>query len=113
MKTAAAVPEGEHLALTNERRPRAIRRPPLAWARVTPAGGQGAFTRVDRLTPYAVETIAKDAERAGWGARLEVAVLSRSEPSLGWMHRRFARLLPRGVRVEVRQGGWGSNRWRR
>jgi hypothetical protein len=104
VRTCAELVDGI-LGLTAERRPRATRRPPLAWSRVTPPNGAGACVRVDRLTPYAVETIADDAVRAGWGARLEVAVLSRTEPSLAWVRRRFARLLVRGVRVEVRHGG--------
>ena len=109
VRTCAELVDGI-LGLTAERRPRATRRPPLAWSRVTPPNGAGACVRVDRLTPYAVETIADDAAQAGWGARLEVAVLSRTEPSLGWVRRRFARLLVRGVRVEVRHGGGGRAR---
>ena len=104
VRTCAELVDGI-LGLTAERRPRAPRRPPLVWSRVTPPNGEGVCVRVDRLTPYAVETIADEAVRAGWGARLEVAVLSRTEPSLAWIRRRFARLLVRGVRVEVRHGG--------
>ena len=104
VRTCAELVNGV-LELTAERRQRAPRRPPLAWMRVTPPNGVGVCVRVDRLTPYAVETIADDAARAGWGARLEVAILSRTEPSLAWVRRRFARLLVRGVHVEVRHGG--------
>jgi acyl carrier protein len=98
IRTCAELVDGI-VTLTAERRPRPMRRPPLAWSRVTPPGGAGTCTRVDRLTPYTVETIAEDATRAGWGARLEVAVLCEKprEPT--------AYPSVHGVRVEVRHGG--------
>ena len=58
-------------------------KPPLGtWARVVlpPAGEPGGnLERAGWLTPYAAETIAEDAVRAGHGARLELTVAESSD----------------------------------
>jgi acyl carrier protein len=81
--------------------------PPLRmWSRVTPsAGGSGGtLERAGWLTPYAVETIADDAVRAGHGARLEVTVAaSTDDVRLARVQHQFAWLGARDVRVTVRR----------
>jgi acyl carrier protein len=66
------------------------------------AGGRTTIERTAFLTPYTVETIAEDAIAAGPGARLEIAV--REPAGAGALERfrfLFARLGPRGIRVQV------------
>jgi len=56
--------------------------PPLRmWARVLRPAGEsgGSLERAGWLTPYAAETIAKDALRAGQGARLELTVAASTD----------------------------------
>jgi hypothetical protein len=58
--------------------------------------------RTGFLTAYEVETIADDAMAAGPGARLEVAVRGQASPdALEHVRVLFARLEPRGIRVQV------------
>ena len=81
--------------------------PPLRmWARVLPPAGEsgGSLERAGWLTPYAAETIAKDALRAGQGARLELTVAaSTDDVGLTRVQRQFAWLGERDVRVTVRR----------
>src|SRR5438552_14741096 len=56
--------------------------PPLRmWTRVLRPAGEsgGSLERAGWLTPYAAETIAEDAGRAGHGARRELAVAASSD----------------------------------
>src|SRR6266699_6024138 len=81
--------------------------PPLrTWARVrSPAGESGgSLERTGWLTPYAAETIAEDAVRAGHGARLELTVAaSIDDLGLARVQHQFAWLGERAVRVTVRR----------
>lgn len=80
--------------------------PALVWARVVPprGGAHGDLQRAGWLTPYAAETIAEDALRAGPGARLEVSVPSTvSDTKLALLSDQFAWLGSRGVQVSVRR----------
>jgi acyl carrier protein len=71
---------------------------------ISPAGeSNGTLERTAWLTPYAVETIAEDAVRAGRGALLEVTVAGGTAKSLAQVERRFARLAERGIGVIVRR----------
>ena len=78
--------------------------PARIWARIVPAMGESASTleRTGWLTPYAAETIAEDALRAGSGARLEVTVAAGTAASVARVQHQFARLRKRGVQVTVR-----------
>jgi acyl carrier protein len=81
--------------------------PPLRmWARVVPPAGESAGTleRAGWLTPYAAETIAEDAVRAGHGTRLEVTVAAGTD-DIGFARVRhhFTWLRERDVRVTVRR----------
>jgi len=72
---------------------RAAELPLRMWARVLPPAGEsgGSLERAGWLTPYAVETIAKDALRAGQGARLELTVAaSTDDVGLAGVQRQFA-----------------------
>jgi hypothetical protein len=58
------------------------------------------------LTPYDVETIAMDAQRAGRGARLQLTLAeSASENNLRAVRAQFAPLRVRGIEVSIRRGG--------
>ncbi len=75
-------------------------------ARITPPGTPPAWTveRVILLTPYAAQTLADDALRAGWGARLELTVAAdASAAALAWVRGQFPRLGDRGVALDVRR----------
>jgi acyl carrier protein len=75
--------------------------------RIVPAAGEenGTLRRTGWLTPYAAETIAEDAVRAGAGATLELTVPDGTADSVARIERRFAWLRERGVRVSVRRDG--------
>jgi acyl carrier protein len=98
------------VALAHERRKtlpgaQADARVPLR-ARITPAGTSRGWVveRVLLLTPYAAETLADDAQRAGSGARLELIVAPQaSEGALTWVGQQFARLRERGIEVDIRR----------
>src|SRR5213083_1816346 len=81
--------------------------PPLRmWARVLPPAGEsgGSLERAGWLTPYAAETIAKDAVRAGHGAQLEVTVAASADDiELARVQHHFAWLGEHDVRVTVRR----------
>ena len=81
--------------------------PPLRMrARVlSPAGESGgSLERAGWLTPYAAETIAEDAVRAGHGARLELTVAASTDDlRLARVQHQFAWLGERDVRVTVRR----------
>src|SRR6266566_3390494 len=81
--------------------------PPLRmWARVrSPAGESGgSLERAGWLTPYAAETIAEDAVRAGHGAQLELRVAASTDDlRLARVQHQFAWLGERAVRVTVRR----------
>ena len=69
---------------------------------VAPGGLRVALESAEWLTPYAAETIAEHALRAGPGARLEIAVApDLAEAKLQLVRRRFASLRGRGVEVDV------------
>jgi len=70
-----------------------------------PAGASShEIHRTGRLTPYTVETIVEDANRAERGARLEVTVAAAiSEPELRRVRHRFVRLASRGIQVQIRR----------
>jgi len=71
-----------------------------------PPGGEsgGSLERSGWLTPYAAETIAEDALRAGHGAQLEVTVAaSADDVELARVQHHFAWLGERDVRVTVRR----------
>jgi len=80
--------------------------PPLhIWARIVPPIGKGGSTlhRADWLTPYAAESIAADALRAGRGARLDVTVAaSATVADLAGVREQFVRLVNQAVKVSVR-----------
>jgi len=80
--------------------------PPLRMrARVlSPAESGGSLERAGWLTPYAAETIAEDAVRAGHGARLELTVAASTDDlRLARVQHQFAWLGERDVRVTVRR----------
>lgn len=77
-------------------------------ARIVPAEGRsgGILERGGWLTPYTVETIAEDALRAGWGARLEVTVAASTEDTgLARVRDDFTCLGQRGILVTVWREG--------
>jgi len=77
--------------------------PPLhIWARIVPPIGKGGSTlhRADWLTPYAAESIAADALRAGRGARLDVTVAaSATVADLAGVREQFVRLVNQAVSI--------------
>jgi len=63
---------------------------------------RGELQRAGELTPYAAQTIAEDALRAGPGARLEVTVDGDTDDAgLGRVQDQFAWLRARGIQVDV------------
>jgi acyl carrier protein len=75
-------------------------------ARLTPGGEARPWTieRVLLLTPYAAESLAEDALRAGAGARLELRLASRtSDGAVARVRQHFSRLGERGIAVEIRR----------
>ena len=79
--------------------------PPRVWASVARLHGKRRIVlhRTDVLTPYAAETIAEDALRAGDGAHLDLRVAAGTSAGvLALVHDRFAGLEHRGIRVSVR-----------
>ena len=81
-------------------------RPVALRARLTPGGAGRAWTveRVVLLTPYAAESLADDALRAGSGARLELSLAPRtSEGLIALVRKQFSRLGERGIEVKVRR----------
>jgi acyl carrier protein len=82
-------------------------------ARITPAGPSPAWTveRVLLLTPYAAETLSRDAVRAGSGGRPELVLAADASPStVASVESRFGRLVERGVDVDVRRDNRGPRR---
>lgn len=74
-------------------------------ARLRLAGKEfaGTLERLCVLTPYAAETIADDAVRAGRGSRLEVTVAAADgEDAVTRVRARFASLATRGINLVVR-----------
>jgi acyl carrier protein len=78
---------------------------PAVLARVVPADGSsrgGAVQRALLLTPYATETVAEDAMRAGPGACLEITLRGRvAAGTVARVRALFARLVERGIPVHV------------
>ena len=73
-------------------------------ARLTPSAAAWAVERVLLLTPYAAESLADDALRAGRGARLELRLASRAtDGAVGRVREQFSRLAERGIEVRVRR----------
>lgn len=76
-------------------------------SRISREGTSGGLTRVERLTPYAIETIEDDALRVGRGARLDVGVCAGHQAlerqALTYVRDRLAWLEERGIRVAVRR----------
>jgi len=88
--------------------PRDDERPVALRARLTPADSDHpwAVERVLLLTPYAAESLADDALRAGAGAHLELRVAPRaSETVISRIRTLFSSLNERGIEVEVRRDG--------
>jgi len=86
--------------------PRDDERPVALRARLTPADSDHpwAVERVLLLTPYAAESLADDALRAGAGAHLELRVAPRaSETVISRIRTLFSSLNERGIEVEVRR----------
>jgi len=81
--------------------------PAMVVARVVPAASHGGtvLRRTGWLTPYAAETIAEDAQRAGRGACLEITLEPRAgDDHVAAVRADFAWLGARGVDVRVRRG---------
>jgi acyl carrier protein len=78
---------------------------PAVLARVVPAEGgprRGAVERALLLTPYAAETVAEDALRAGPGACLEITLRGRvAAGTVARVRALFARLVEHGIPVHV------------
>src|SRR5579862_837938 len=86
--------------------PRDDERPVALRARLTPADSDHpwAVERVLLLTPYAAESLADDALRAGAGAHLELRVAPRaSETVISRIRTLFSSLNEHGIEVEVRR----------
>jgi acyl carrier protein len=95
---------GATLTLAEQRRRRTHRadEPIALRARLTPAAAAWVVERVLLLTPYAEESLADDALRAGPGARLELRLASRaSDGALRRVREQFSRLAERGIEVRV------------
>ena len=75
--------------------------PPVPiWARLVSPRGQ--LLRTEYLTPYAAETIARDALRAGRGARLEVTVAeTASDAELAHVREEFSWLATHGLSLGI------------
>ena len=85
---------------------RAVQRPLTVWSRMVPsaAAGRGILERVEELTPYALETIAEDARRAGPGARLEIVLpADADEAGLTVVASALTPLGRRGVETTLRR----------
>jgi len=98
--TVALVRRRPTVILPDDERPVALR------ARLTPADSDHpwAVERVLLLTPYAAESLADDALRAGAGANLELRVAPRaSETVISRIRALFSSLNERGIEVEVRR----------
>lgn len=80
---------------------------PLVRACVqVPGAPRPLLERVEWLTPYAAETIAEDALRAGRGARLALVVPAEAgRAGLDRVRHQFAWLRARGLEVDVRTAG--------
>ena len=66
--------------------------------------------RVLLLTPYAAESLAEDALRAGVGARLELRLTSRaSDDAIARVRQDFSALGERGIAVDIRRDGRRTN----
>jgi len=97
---------GATLALAQLRRRGSNRmdEPVALRARLTPAVAAWAVERVLVLTPYAAESLADDALRAGPGARLELRLAARAtDAAVGRVREQFSRLAERGIEVRVRR----------
>src|SRR5207247_5530769 len=74
--------------------------PVAVWGHLGPAGGQ--LVRAEPLTPYAAQTIAEDALRAGPGARLEITVPEdASDSDLTGVRAEFAWLADHGLALRI------------
>ena len=92
------------LARLRKRATNRMDEPVALRARLTPAVAAWAVERVLVLTPYAAESLADDALRAGPGARLELRLASRaSDGALRRVREQFSRLSDRGIEVRVRR----------
>ena len=94
---------GATLALAQQRRrTRSLDEPIALRARLTPSAAAWVVERVLLLTPYAAESLADDALRAGPGARLELRLASRAtDGAVGRVREQFSRLAERGIDVRV------------
>ena len=64
--------------------------------------GEPRLVRTVELTPYATQTIAEEARRAGSGARLELIVPhAATDVEVSWVAAQFSWLDARGVTVSV------------
>jgi len=78
--------------------------PDRIWLRIVPAAGSsGTLERTGWLTPYAAETIAEDAVRAGPGATLQLTIAAHTADGFVRAQRQFTRLWKRGVLVTVQR----------
>ena len=100
------------LAKRRRRIDRGDDQPVALRARLTPGGDARLWTieRVLLLTPYAAESLAEDALRAGAGARLELRLASRaSNGVVARVLQHFSPLGERGIAVEIRPDGRRSS----
>ena len=74
--------------------------PVQVWAHLVSPRGQ--LVRAELLTPYAAQTIAEDALRAGPGARLEIAVAEdASDAELAGVRAEFGWLADHGLALRI------------
>jgi len=100
------------LAKLRRRVDRGDDQPVALRARLTPGGDARPWTieRVVLLTPYAAESLAEDALRAGAGTRLELRLARRaSDGAVAKVLQQFSRLGERGIAVEIRRDGRRPN----
>jgi acyl carrier protein len=80
--------------------------PPLVVVTVAPAGdGAPPFVRSVHLTPYDVDAVIEDAVVLASGTVLDVAVENADAAALADVSARFARLVHRGLTVNVHRLG--------
>ena len=74
--------------------------PVQVWAHLV--SPRGELMRAELLTPYAAQTIAEDALRAGPGARLEIAVAEdASDAEVAGVRAEFAWLADHGLALRI------------
>jgi hypothetical protein len=104
--TASAVPSAARPA---RRDPTPLTGEILVRARIVPSEGRSraVLERSWPLSPYALETIAEDARRAGPDAHLELVVVgsAATRETLAALEENLAWLFRRGVCVTVRREG--------